>query len=538
MDQKNIVICSDGTGNSAVKDRGTNVFKLYESVDLNLHRQFGSLCPQVAFYDDGVGTESLKTLKALGGGVGLGLRRNVKQLYTELCRCYEKGDQIYLFGFSRGAFTVRTLAGFILECGIIDRSAWETDSDLKKLVKEAYRERRRKHPASLQKALGLFRSKSGPMPKNMASDIRFIGVWDTVDAVGFPVDWVADGWNDHVRQFKFQGLKLDERVKKACHAISIDDQRHTFHPELWDEEGESDGRIEQVWFAGVHSNVGGGYPKQGMSHVALDWMMTKAADEGLRFLPGAQRSVQLRQNVDDKMYDSRAGLGFYYRYKPRSIGEICEKANSKPKIHVSVINRIRRGADAYAPGNLPSNLQIVPTDPKAPHNIGEDLATLKQLDGKISAALAADKHALSKAPKWITARRWTHHALLLLTLFVPVSGKWIFGLPNTSAPESATATESTNIGAMVESWVSGAVPLVGNLLGKYVIRPYFEHPWLMLGIVALLFIFYCISRLGRSRIQSIYSKFWRQTLRPGPRGGDPQDPLNNEIARGVAATSP
>ena len=135
---KNIVICSDGTGNSAIKDRGTNVFKLYEAVDFNGHLNNPMLTPQIAFYDDGVGTETFKPLKLLGGAFGWGLSRNVRNLYAALVRSYDPGDKIFLFGFSRGAFTVRTLGGFITACGILNRSRYPTDADLVKTVEEAY----------------------------------------------------------------------------------------------------------------------------------------------------------------------------------------------------------------------------------------------------------------------------------------------------------------------------------------------------------------------------------------------------------------
>ena len=117
---KRIIICSDGTGNTAVKGRGTNVFKLYEAIDLNGHRTDPTLTPQVALYDDGVGTENVKLLKIFAGMTGFGLGRNVRQLYKELVRIYDPGDEIYVFGFSRGAFTVRTLVGLIAKCGVLD----------------------------------------------------------------------------------------------------------------------------------------------------------------------------------------------------------------------------------------------------------------------------------------------------------------------------------------------------------------------------------------------------------------------------------
>lgn len=124
---KNIVICSDGTGNTAIKGRGTNVFKLYEAGDLEGHKTNRALTRQIAFYDDGVGTGRLRVWRLLSGALGWGLSRNVRQLYADLARTYDPGDQIFLFGFSRGAFTVRTLAGFMATCGIVDRARCPTD---------------------------------------------------------------------------------------------------------------------------------------------------------------------------------------------------------------------------------------------------------------------------------------------------------------------------------------------------------------------------------------------------------------------------
>ena len=108
---KNIILCSDGTGNTDIKGRGTNVFKLFEAIDLTEHRTNPDLDTQLAFYDDGVGTRGNVVVRSLGGIAGYGLKRNVKELYRELSRVYDPGDRIFLFGFSRGAFTVRTLGG-------------------------------------------------------------------------------------------------------------------------------------------------------------------------------------------------------------------------------------------------------------------------------------------------------------------------------------------------------------------------------------------------------------------------------------------
>src|ERR1700676_4814282 len=142
---KNIIICSDGTGNTAIKNRGTNVFKLFEAIDLNGHRTDPALDPQVAFYGDGVGTETFLPLKLLGGAFGFGLAKNVRNLYMSLVRVYDPGDRIFLFGFSRGAFTVRTLAGIVAKCGVLDREKLPTTDALRTAVGEAYRTYRRSY---------------------------------------------------------------------------------------------------------------------------------------------------------------------------------------------------------------------------------------------------------------------------------------------------------------------------------------------------------------------------------------------------------
>ena len=367
---KNIVICSDGTGNTAIKGRGTNVFKLFEAVDLNGHRSAPHLIPQVAIYDDGVGTEGFLPLKLLGGAFGWGLKRNVVRLYTGLVRIYDPGDSIYLFGFSRGAFTVRTLAGMIAKCGILDWNYLPTTDAMRTGVHAAYRAYREayrtwlyrvvhgKGVADVQGSAGQAIADFRDHHRAHDAQIHFIGVWDTVDAVGGPFH-IADLINNLVYRFKFPDHTLSDRVNLAVHALSIDDARAAFEPVLW----EADERVEQVWFAGVHSNVGGGYPKQGMSLVALDWMLDKAARQGLRILRDDRQRYREHGSVDDKLYNSRAGLGVCYRWKPRNMAALSaqQKAGSIPKLHLSVLERIAHGTDGYAPGSLALNAEVVYT---------------------------------------------------------------------------------------------------------------------------------------------------------------------------------
>ena len=328
---KNIIICSDGTGNTAVKGRGTNVFKLYEAVDVAGHLSDSSNYEQVAIYDDGVGTQKLKLIRVLAGAFGFGLARNVRQLYAELVRCYSKGDHIYVFGFSRGAFTARTLAGFIDHAGILNPTGLSSQ-DLNSVVGDLYRAYRKARPAVLERVTTpltrgfrwLWRQLR-PLPGygfHGERTIKFVGVWDTVDAVGFPIPGIAWIWNHLVHRFKFTGRARPDCVQKACHALAIDEARASFEIFLW----QDDPRVEQVWFAGVHSNVGGGYPKQGMSLVALDWMMSHAENESegsLRFGEGLRAQYHDAINVHDNLYDSRSGPAIYYRYGPRDVAAIC-----------------------------------------------------------------------------------------------------------------------------------------------------------------------------------------------------------------------
>jgi uncharacterized protein (DUF2235 family) len=373
---KNIILCSDGTGNTAIKGRGTNVFKLFEAVDLNEYRSDPRLDAQLAFYDDGVGTEGNALVKMLGGAAGYGLGRNVKKLYRELARVYDEGDRIFLFGFSRGAFTVRTLAGMIGACGILAGESFETAGRLRDAVDEAYAAYRALYDSRLKRLVGpwLGRPHDAKATETFKQrhrvhapvEIEFVGVWDTVDAVGMPFA-LADFVNSWIRQFKFPTHTLGKHVLHACHALSLDDDRVAFEPVLWTAE-PGDDRIDQVWFAGCHSNVGGGYPKQGLSLVALEWMLHHAAHRGLRLQPLDREIVRGHASADDMLYDPRAGLGIFYRWAPRDVRAYCVKSGIAPRLHVTVAERIAHGTDDYAPGNIPPDmtLAITPVDRRDP----------------------------------------------------------------------------------------------------------------------------------------------------------------------------
>lgn len=342
---KNIVLLSDGTGSSGGEGLCTNVWRTY----LAIERHPAAGREQLAFYDDGVGTEDFKLFRALGGAVGWGLGRNIRQLYTALARNYVPGDQIYVLGFSRGAYTVRLLAGLICRFGVIDAARLSPDR-LEKLVSDAYQLYHRGEDEHIT-AFQCEHCHAGE------TRVRFVGVWDTVDAVGVPFDWMRN-WIDRIFKYRFGDYKLSPRVDKGCHAISIDDARITFHAELWDERDEScaegaEPRIEQLWFAGVHANVGGGYPKDQLALVALGWMWAKASSCGLRLYQADCEEHGRRADPTGKLYDSRAGRAAFYRYGPRHIDELCADFGLRQvRLHDSVLQRLRCAGDSYLPANL------------------------------------------------------------------------------------------------------------------------------------------------------------------------------------------
>ncbi len=508
---KNIIICSDGTGNTAIKSRGTNIFKLFESVDLHQDKK------QLAIYDDGVGTENLKIFRILGGAFGFGLARNVRQLYTELVRLYEPGDQIYLFGFSRGAFTVRTLAGMICKLGILDHDRCPSNGDLDARVRQAYLEHRRSQRAPLEIALGFvfawliplyykltfrkyYRSEGvDAFRRNHAvqhpqynpdgeARIRFIGVWDTVAAVGFPLWGVATFVNRFIYHYMFPDTKLHPNVQQACHALSIDDQRKTFHPLMWDVRTDSNKqRIEQVWFAGVHANVGGGYPKQGMSLVTLVWMLDRAHGAGVEFIPQTIEVFAKAQNVHDKLYDSRAGVYAYYRYAPRDIYRICRDNGIEPQIHASAINRIRYGTEGYAPGNLPRNFDMV--------NGGIIRCEWPQASEAMSHKLKDKTSLLETVSGLITFRKAVY---------------WGFFIASLIAIHNAIPQDLKNQGilAVFKALFSG--DLVSTIFANLL-----TQPWILLLAIA---VFYLLGLVSRSLMRNSFSEFWHQLVHGKPTG--------------------
>ena len=416
MAVKNIVICSDGTGNRGGKGNGTNVWRLYNAVNLRSNER-----EQITHYDDGVGTDDNKYLRAFGGAVGWGFSNNVKRAYRFLTNTWNKGDHIYMFGFSRGAYTVRALAAFVAKCGVIEDIRGKALGDaIDKLVKDYHKNEINKNYAAVPI--------TGPI------DIQFVGVWDTVGAIGLPFDILLKDLivNSWLFPFKFEDHSLSERVKRGWHALALDDERRTFHPVMWDERCG----VEQVWFSGVHSNVGGGYPKQEVEHVALKWMISGCkwdGTQGIEFDQGFETEVAQNANVHGKLYDSRSGAAAYYRYAPRNIGLYCEERGiNKAKIHASVFDRIELETDDYNPGTIPANVPI--------EVIGTDASKVAEHQQRIDQSQNKRSKILDKAVPWIDKRKALHLAFVLLTLLSATAVVQFLISP----PDTASASESSN----------------------------------------------------------------------------------------------
>jgi len=498
---KNIVICADGTGNTTIKGRGTNVFKIFEAVDTSEHRTKARPLQQVAIYHDGVGTESLKWLRVVSGASGWGLSRNVKQLYGELARVYVPGDRIFLFGFSRGAFTVRTLAGLITTCGILDVSKpeYSTNDAFWRGIRAAYKVYRQKYQTRLSRWLKGTRAPDPGALRRFSVEIRgfsfpaepvidFIGVWDTVDAVGLPFR-LADVINEVFWRFKFPDTTLSPHVGAAYHALAADEARQSFAPVLWDETGErpEHPRVQQVWFAGVHSNVGGGYPRQGMSLVALDWMMNQAERHGLRFHAAQRTLYHGAADVNDKGYDSRAGLGVFYRWRPRNIERLCAASGVAPKVHRSAFERISRGTEGYAPGALPTHCQVISSSASP--------ATLAAIAEAVKAAFGGRPPLLEQQ----RGVRW-----------VGLGGYWLLIVTAVMLGALMLATFTMDNLQNAQGWRDTVKAFASTAVSSHwiniAVRTVWHYPWLcLLAAIALLTLL-----LVEKHLDARYSSFWHE----------------------------
>jgi uncharacterized protein (DUF2235 family) len=280
---KNICIFSDGTGQGGTANGSdnTNVFRLYYAC-CNVP---GS--EQKCFYDPGLGARESGVKGAmrwlydtLSQATGLGITKNIMDCYEAVLEHYEPGDRIFLFGFSRGAYTVRSLGGVLKLCGVPvrdqdGRSPRTSEEARKALSAEAVKKVYQTYGDDEMKQLRLSRA-ADFRAKYKSHEVSpyFIGVWDTVRALGLPGTSKLIGW-----RHEFHDASLDPKVSFARQALSVDERRKVFEPVVWEvtQEDLDTNRVKQVWFAGVHFDVGGGYADdRGLGDLSLNWMIKEA----------------------------------------------------------------------------------------------------------------------------------------------------------------------------------------------------------------------------------------------------------------------
>ncbi len=305
---KKLIVLFDGTWNSP-KDK-TNVTRIKEALDSK-----GEDDPyQPCFYDTGVGTHFYDRLT--GGAFGVGLSRNIRQGYKWLSKRYEEGDEIYLFGFSRGAYTARSLVGLIRKCGLLNEP---TDG----LVLQAYDLYRDKTVSPDSKEAKAFR-------ESFSKEIRvkFIGVWDTVGALGIPLSHVPFGRE----YFQWHDTELSKIVDYAYHAVALDEHRKDYMATMWTKIKPQNKEVEQRWFIGAHADVGGGYPNDPLSNIPCEWIASKAQKCGLRF----KKEIKSGENdYKASIHDSYSEFMFgiykifkheYYRPIGRGVNETIDES--------------------------------------------------------------------------------------------------------------------------------------------------------------------------------------------------------------------
>jgi hypothetical protein len=543
---KKIVVFADGTGN-AFSDRQSNVWRLYQALDQTQD-------DQVAHYIKGVGTSGFKPFALLDGATGFGVPSNVRKLYRFISWNWEPGDEIYMFGFSRGAFTIRTLTGLIYHEGLIPVSLGGENIPRQEMRRNAlaawrsYRSETITWKTSLPTiwltrmvrdlVIGIYHRLMGHRPYaevaaetkaqgRVRPSIRFVGLFDTVEAYGVPLEEFRRAVDVAIWPISFRNNKLCDNVECARHALSLDDERVTFHPLRFDmkEKNDHPERIREVWFAGVHSDVGGGYPEDDLAHVPLTWM-TGELGNSLRLIEGATESFAANASPYASAHDSRNGLSVFYRYGPRTVGD----NGGPPVIHHSVAEKIAGSIDRYAPVTLPDTANVLMPDGSLEKIKGYDAKWRDIPDPKLRQQMEQAQKAvqyLNKPDPAIVSltldaiwRRRVAYFLLLFAAFLVAALPWlvkpavesfrdaVFGRPGESGSLwGILAAFDQGISAFLKS----IVLYLGNVLPSYSrlwIDAIVERP-IASGLVIVLAVYLYLKNSSlRDRIADLARQAW------------------------------
>jgi uncharacterized protein (DUF2235 family) len=349
---KNVVLCLDGTGNQIKADQNTNVVRLYQMLDLSKTDQ------QIAFYDPGVGTFSSAGAwtpvsrwftRMLGLAFGYGIKTNLAEVYNFLIENYEPGDKIFVFGFSRGAFTARGLTGMSYRAGLLRRGA---DNLVPYLVSHFTRGDRWSEEdwGRIDRYASAFSVRT---EGRLSLPVHFLGLWDSVKALGY-LRWDP----------KWPYTRKLLNARHIRHAVSMDEKRRPYIEYLVEDSEKVD--LEEVWFAGVHSDVGGTFADDDrLSRISLKWMTDRALDLGLLIRPQAYRPecAVTRADAVDGIVHRMGRVWAVFTYRKRRISTL---GAGQPRIHASVRDRIEGRAD-YRIGVEPGEFEWVDEDWTSPH---------------------------------------------------------------------------------------------------------------------------------------------------------------------------
>jgi len=343
---RRLIVCCDGTWQDLDTSYPTNVVKMAQAIKLVGDRGI----PQILYYDQGIGTKSIGIqhsiidflTRIVGGGLGLGIDQKIQTAYRFLCLNYQPGDEIYLFGFSRGAYTVRCLSGLIYNSGLLHRKF------IRKIPQayELYREKQNPDNAPKGKNAVEFRQKYG-----QDVPIKALCCWDTVASLGIPdiVNWLklSEKFNE---RYRFFDSTVNSTIEKAIHAVAIDELRKAFDVTLMENSSKrSSDQVKEVWFPGVHGSVGGGEQKnRGLSDAALLWMMEEVEKLGLDL---DKSSVEEPIKPDYKTFFDNQPQSFY-RLAKINIREI---PGNFEDLHASVKQRWKD--PSISPPYRPKNLE-------------------------------------------------------------------------------------------------------------------------------------------------------------------------------------
>lgn len=392
---RHLVVCTDGTWNRPdQRDHGlvvpSNVVKVARAV---AGRAEGGV-EQLVYYDTGVGTGGFWD-RIKGGAFGIGLSDNVKQAYEALGRTFEPGDKLFLFGFSRGAYTARSLAGLIGLCGIPQGRKGDVATIAERAFTiyrsssafRTYRSSVRAERRAVQAREHIENHSHVGNDGRPLNEIHFIGVWDTVGALGIPLG-LFRAYNRY--RFRFHDTGLGGHIRRSYHALAIDERRGPFKPTLWqDDRTPGTGVVEQLWFPGVHSNIGGGYIDHGLSDRAFLWMCLKAREAGLG-LKADYMNLRVIPDYHGELRESRVGI---YRLLPRRTRVIGQGSVAGEAIHYSAEQRFNHATESnYREGPARKNLGPVLANAKARRGPGVPPASKgeKEFHGRLEASFWKD----------------------------------------------------------------------------------------------------------------------------------------------------